>query len=137
MPRPPRTRTVRKDLYRNYLVKSREFLRAAQDSLRRGDHDACVSAAIHSGINLADALATFYLQVRSAGESHEDVVALVRRVPLPPAESEQIVRHLSALLDVKNAAEYEERLLRAKEADAAMKHLERLSSRVLATLPRA
>ena len=137
MPRPPRTRAVRKELYRNYLAKSSEFLRAAQDSLRRGDHDACVSAAIHSGINLADALAAFYLQMRSAGEGHEDALALVRRVPLPAAESERILRHLSALLDVKNAAEYEDRLLRAREAEAAMKHLERLSSKVLSVLPKA
>ena len=136
MPRPPRTRAVRKEVYRTYLAKSQEFLRAAQDSLRRGDHDACVSAAIHSGINLADALTAFYLRMRSAGESHEEALALLRRVPLPPAGSERIVHHLSALLDVKNAAEYEDRLLRAKEAEAAMKHLERLSSRVLSALPK-
>ena len=136
MPRPPRTRAVRRELYRNCVAKAQEFLRAAEDSLRRGDYDACVSAAIHSGINLADALATFYLQMRSAGESHEDALALVRRVPLPPTECEQIVHQLSSLLDVKNAAEYEARLLRAKEAEAAMKHLERLSSRVLSALPR-
>ena len=136
MPRPPRTRAVRKEVYQTYLAKSQEFLRAAQDSLRRGDHDACVSAAIHSGINLADALTAFYLRMRSAGESHEEALALLRRVPLPPAESERIVHHLSALLDVKNAAEYEDRLLRAKEAEAAMKHLERVSSRVLSALPK-
>jgi hypothetical protein len=74
--------------------------------------------------------------MRSAGESHEDTLALVRRAPFPPTETGKIVRHLSSLLDVKNAAEYEDRLLTAKEAEAAMKHLERLASRVLSVLPR-
>ncbi len=136
MPRPPRTRAARSELHRNYVAKADEFLRAAEESFRRGDYDACVSAAIHSGINLADALSAFYLQMRSAGESHGDALALLRRVPLPPAEREQVVRHLSAFLDVKNAAEYEDRLLRAREAEDALKHLERLSARARAALPK-
>ena len=135
MPAALRTRTVRKEIYKKYLVKSEEFLRAANDSFRRGDYDACTSAAVHSAINAVDALTSFYLQMRHAGESHGDVMMLVRRVQLSPREIDRLTNHYSAMLKTKNIAEYEDRLLNGKEAEAVLKHLYRLRSMILSALP--
>ena len=135
MPAAPRIRTVRRDAYRNFLRKSKEFSDTAEHARLQGNHDACVSAAVHSAICAIDALTAFYLQVRHAGESHDVVLSLLSRVDLPKGDVERMSRHLSSLLGTKAIAEYEDRLTRAQEAEAMMKHLERLRSIVLGAIP--
>ena len=134
MPRPVRTRTVDRNLYRNFLRKSEEFLDSARHAEHQGNYDACVSAAVHSAICAMDALTAFYLQVRHAGESHAEVVMLLKRVKLPSDDVERIDHHFSVMLHTKRIAEYEDRLLSEAEAEVAMKHLERLRSIILAAL---
>ena len=134
MPGPVRTRTVEKHLYRNFLRKSEEFLDSAAHAQRQGNHDACVSAAVHSAICAVDALTAFYLQVRHAGERHGEALMLFRGVKLPGDETERIERHFSAMLQTKRVAEYEDRLIGAAESESVMKHLQRLRSIILASL---
>src|SRR4030067_3631268 len=105
MPGTVRTRTVEKSLYRNFLRKSEEFLDSAGHPHRQGNYDACVSAAVHSAICAVDALTTFYLQVRHAGDSHGEALMLLRRVKLPTDEIERVERHFSAMLQTKRVAE--------------------------------
>ena len=45
-------------------------------------------------------------------------------------DAKVLSEHLRSLLEVKNAAEYEDRLFTSKEADLAIKHAERLYKRV-------
>jgi HEPN domain-containing protein len=134
MPGPVRTRTVEKNLHRNFLRKSEEFLDSASHAQRQGNHDACVSAAVHSAICAVDALTTFYLGVRHAGESHGEALMLLRRVKLPADEIERVERHFSAMLQTKRVAEYEDRFTSAAEGESVMKHLQRLRSIILASL---
>jgi len=134
MPRPIRTRTVEKRLYRNFLRKSEEFLDSAVHAQRQGNHDASVSAAVHSAICAVDALTAFHLGARHAGESHGEALMLLRRVRLPSDEIERIERHFSEMLQTKRVAEYEDRFIGAAESESVMKHLQRLRSIILASL---
>ncbi len=134
MPGPARTRTVDRNLHRNFLRKSEEFLDSATHAQRQGNYDACVSAAVHSAICAVDALTAFYLQVRHAGESHGEALMLLMRVKLPSDETERIERHFSAMLQTKRVAEYEDRLIGAAGAESVMKHLQRLRSIILDSL---
>ena len=79
-------------------------------------------------------MTTFYLQARHAGESHGEVLVVLRRVSLPGEQIERIERHFSEMLQAKRVAEYEDRLIRAAESEETMRHLQRMRSIILAAL---
>ena len=60
-----RTRRLGKEKYSNYLRKSDEFYRSAEEASKRGDWTAAVSNAVHASISMADALTVFYIGERS------------------------------------------------------------------------
>jgi HEPN domain-containing protein len=64
--------------------------------------------------------------VRHAGERHEDAISLLQTVDLPKDLLTAKSKQLSRLLGVKNAAEYEERLMDENDAREAVKDAERL-----------
>lgn len=120
-----KTRKVNKELYRNYLQKARENLEAAKESLQAGRWNAATINAVHSGISATDALTVFMIGVRHAGQRHEDALSLLQTLNLPKNELKNKSRQLSRLLSIKNASEYEERLIRKKEAATAVRDAER------------
>jgi len=120
-----KTRQVNKELYRNYLQKANENLEAAKESLQAKRWNAATINAVHSGINATDALTVFMIGVRHAGERHEDALSLLQTLNLQKDEVKTKSRQLSRLLSIKNASEYEERLIREKEAGKAVRDAER------------
>jgi len=65
------------------------------------------------------------LGVRHAGERHEDVISLIQTVGLPKDVLTARSKQLSRLLGIKNAAEYEERLMNENDAREAVRDSER------------
>ena len=65
------------------------------------------------------------LGVRHAGERHEDAISLFQTVSLPKDVLTAKSRQLSRLLEIKNAAEYEERLMNENDAREAVRDAER------------
>lgn len=120
-----KTRKVNKTLYRNYLQKAQENLESAKESLQARRWNAATVNAVQSGINATDALTVFMIGVRHAGERHEDALALLQTLNLPRDELKNKSRQLSRLLGIKNASQYEERLIREKEAYNAIRDAER------------
>jgi len=133
---PPRSRFVEKAKYSNCVRKSEEFERAAEGAAAQGDWDATVSNAIHSGISMADGVAVFYLGKRSAAQGHDEAVSILRQLDIVKEQVEIAASHLTELLKVRNAAEYEERLLSRRDSEIAMKHLRRFITWARGTLPR-
>lgn len=120
-----KTRRVRKELHRNYVEKARESLEAAKESLRARRWNAATINAVHCGISATDALTVFMIGVRHAGDRHEDAITLLQTLSLPRDALTIKGRQLSRLLATKNAAEYEERLIKEKEASEAVRDAER------------
>ncbi|MFQ6075977.1 MAG: HEPN domain-containing protein [Candidatus Bathyarchaeia archaeon] len=120
-----RTRRVKKSLFENYLRKARENLDTARECLDAGRWNAATICAIHCGISACDALTAFMIGVRHAGERHEDAISLLQTLSLPKGTLSTKGRQLSRLLGIKNAAEYEERLITQKEAVGAVRDAER------------
>jgi len=120
-----RVRNVNKSLFNNYLRKSEECLNTASECLRTARWNAAVINAVHSGISACDALTVFMLGVRHAGERHEDVISLIQTVGLPKDILTARSKQLSRLLGIKNAAEYEERLMNENDAREAVRDAER------------
>lgn len=120
-----RTRRVNKALFENYLKKARENFDTAREGLNTGRWNAVTINAVHCGINACDALTVFMIGIRHAGERHEDAVSLLHTLSLPKGTLSSKGRQLSRLLGIKNAAEYEERLITQKEATKAVRDAER------------
>lgn len=120
-----RVRHVDKSVFKNYLRKSEECFEAASECLKTGKWNAAVINAVHCGISACDALTVFMLGVRHAGERHEDAISLFLTVGLPRDVLTSKNRQLSRLLGIKNAAEYEERLMDENDAKEAVRDAER------------
>ncbi|MBI2545726.1 HEPN domain-containing protein [Candidatus Woesearchaeota archaeon] len=118
-----KTRNVDKYKYRNYLIKSEEFFDMMNESYNKRKFNATVLCAVHCAISSADALTVFYKGVRHAGERHEDVVSILNTLGLTDMQNKN--RQLLALLDIKNSAEYEEKLMSEANAANAIKNAER------------
>ena len=84
---------------------------------------------------MADALATFYLAQRSASQDHAGTVELLGSIDVDPRELDRNKRHLSALLEVKGIAEYEERLLEESDARRTLEHCRRFRQWAKGKLP--
>jgi len=120
-----RTRAVKRELFKNYLMKADEFYRGMEQSFNAGDWNACVVNAIHCAISSADAMTVFYLGLRHAGDRHQDVLQVLQEIDFDPKEIQSKYRQLSSLLLIKNRAEYEERLMGKTDAENAMKAAKR------------
>jgi len=123
-----RVRHVDKSLFENYLRKSEECLDTALECLRTRRWNAAVINAVHGGISACDALTVFMLGVRHAGERHEDAISLFQTAGLPKDILASKSKQLSRLLGIKNAAEYEERLMNENDAKEAVRDAERFIS---------
>ena len=118
-----KTRNVDKYKYKNYLTKADEFFDSMNDSFAKRKFNSTVLNAIHCAISSADALTVFYKGVRHAGDRHEDVVALLNTLGLPEMQNKN--RQLLNLLNIKNSAEYEEKLMTEANALDSIKNAER------------
>ena len=123
-----RTRTVDRHKFKNYLKKADEHYKAMELSYEAGLWTACVVNAIHCAINSTDALTVFYLGFRHAGDRHHDVLQLFQKLDIEKSELRPKIQQLSTLISIKNAAEYEERLMDSKDAENARKACDRLYS---------
>ena len=120
-----KTRAVNKYLYSNYLKKAEELMETAKDAYMKERWNATVINCIHSAISASDALLVFFKEIRSAGESHEDVIFLLRTLGFDKGEINNKTRQLQRLLGIKNTAEYEEKLMSQQDADNSLKDTER------------
>ena len=125
------TRSIRRSYFKNYLGKADQFYITMLLSYEKKLWNATVVNAIHCAISSADALTIFYLGFRHAGERHNDVIHLLHQLEIDKKELRKKIQQLSALLSIKNEAEYEERLMIEKDASRARKACERFYNWVL------
>lgn len=109
-----------------FLAKAEEFLRGATQSRDGGDWNASFSSAVHAGILACDVVTVGILGIRNTGEHDEAVRLLARAFPKPPRELADLRRRVARLLQVKNLAEYEERSVDRRDAEACLKDASRL-----------
>ncbi len=122
------TRRLDPSKSRNYLKNAEELYLEMLEAHRSGRFNSAVISAVHCGISSSDAYTVYAGRVRSASKNHGDAVRLLSSMG---AEAGRMSEHLRWLLEIKNAAEYEDRLFTSHEADLAVKHAERLYQWVL------
>jgi hypothetical protein len=116
---PIRTEPVDRAKHRLYLQKALEFFRAAEAAEAAADWNATTLNSVHAVISAADALTAYFLGKRSRSDRHEDVARLLLELTLPGAAERADLA--LGVLRLKNAVEYEARLIAESEAVAARK----------------
>lgn len=110
---------------RDALTKAEEFLTEAETAASRARWNAAGLSAVHSGIAAADAALIASAGVRSTGQDHGAVIALLEdQVPEFSAAQR---RQLGGLLKMKNTVAYEQRLLTETECRQLLEHAARLA----------
>jgi HEPN domain-containing protein len=132
-----RTQKVDSSFYSNFLKKALECSRAASQSFARGDWNAAAICSVHSSISGCDALCVHALGVRHAGERHSDSALLLRSIRPTDERFKANAARLRRIIDIKNMAEYEERLVFREEAERATKDCERFLIFVRSELPQS
>ncbi len=130
-----RTKDVPRTLYINFLRKSEECFHAASNSFNVKEYNASAIAAIHSCISGCDSMCVYNLGKRSLGENHNDAIKLFKTIKENDAGLDGNANRISRILNLKNMAEYEERMVSGKEAGKILKDCERLLEYIKTQLP--
>ena len=125
---------VDKSKYSNYLQKSIENYEASVKTLEKGAHNAAAVSAVHSAISAVDAYCVYGLGQRCTSPKHEDAADLIITTPFNDKEKALVSKKFKSIIKIKNMAEYEERLVKPKDAGKAVREagelLEIISNRV-------
>ena len=130
MTRDIKTRAVEKGLNVNFIKKAEENLKSAVKNIENGSYNASAVNAVHSAISAVDAYCVFSIGKRCASENHKDTEYLIMETNFPKETSGVIVKLFVAVIIIKNMAEYEELLVRQKEAEKAVREAQELLNAV-------
>lgn len=130
-----KTKDVDRALYTNYLKRAEECFHASKNSFNTQEWNAAAINAIHSGIAACDAMCVYFLGKRHAGENHNEAAALFKSVKSGDEQFNKNTNRIARMLDIKNRAEYEDRLIYRNEAEKVLKNCERFLEFVKKELP--
>lgn len=84
-----------------------QYYDSMNDAFKRKHYEACAGNATHCAISIVDALCILKLRKRSAGQSHVEVISLLKEVKLFDEQRKtRICNHLYELLQLKTPVEY-------------------------------
>jgi hypothetical protein len=115
------TKQVEKGLYVNYLRKAEENFKAAEKAFEDRSFNSAAVCAVHTAISAADAYCVYNLGGRSASSNHEDAADLVLSTTFQDVDKAAVAKRFKSIIRLKNMAEYEERLVKEKEAEKAVR----------------
>ncbi|MBN2753224.1 MAG: HEPN domain-containing protein [Candidatus Goldbacteria bacterium] len=131
-----RTSRIDRHLYVNFIRRSKECINTAADAYQKKDYNAGAICSVHSAISAADALCVYYLQKRHTGLRHDDAVRLLESIKdIPNVEIKEAGKRLKKIISMKNMAEYEERLIKQKEAENLLENAKVLFEFIKSKLP--
>jgi hypothetical protein len=116
---------VDRSRYRKYGDVAEHFAAAAKDSMEPGYWAASGVLIVHAAIAFADALCIKQAGLKSAGDDHEDAVALVEEVVGGGDEKAKAIHQLRRIIEEKTRVSYLGDLYSEKEIKEMWKRLER------------
>src|SRR3989338_4547987 len=128
-----KTVDVSKNDYEIFLKKAKDFYEVMINARDTGNWTAVGLNAVHCAISCCDAMLTFHLGIRSAGEDHMHAVDLLTRLP-PNVEDGQAAT-FKRIIAKKNLIAYECREFRQAEAIDILKLAERFYRWTTSKLP--
>ncbi len=123
--------------YKIFLEKAGEFHIEMLLAKQEGRWNAVGLNGVHCVISASDALTTYFLGKRSAGERHEDAAELLSEIQdINRTELKEKVNQLLGVLQQKNLVEYAGELLPEPKAILLAKQAERIYEWAKSKLPR-
>ncbi len=120
------TKPARIDSNKIYLTKARDFLKGAIMEAEKENWNSAAVLSIHAVISACDAICAKFLQLRHGGADHMQAVELLGSLPFERSEIESKLKQARRIISLKNAAEYEDRLIKQTEAQEMLKDAQRL-----------
>lgn len=114
-----------------YLARAEQYARSMIASSEKRDWDACVGGAIHCAISAQDAFCIHAGGRRYKGTDHRASAEFFSSLK-NSEEHKKAFQRVISLLTIKTDAEYGDRQLTEKEAQAAIINAERLLSYIKA-----
>lgn len=111
---------------KTYLSKAREFLEGAGMLLENGKWSASAVLSVHAVISACDAVCVRFLQLRHGGADHMQAIELLNSLPLERSEIELKLKQARRVISLKNAAEYEDKLIKQSDAQEMHRDAERV-----------
>ncbi|MFA5361628.1 MAG: hypothetical protein WC335_00045 [Candidatus Omnitrophota bacterium] len=95
-----KTVNVEKNDYKVFLKKAKDFYEIMLNARDTGNWTAVGLNAVHCAISCCDAMLTFHLGIRAAGEGHTQAMDLLMR--LPPAVEDGQANAFKRIIVKKN-----------------------------------
>ena len=124
---------VEKNDYKIFLNKAKDFYEIMLKASDTENWTAVGLNAVQCAISCCDAMLTFHLGIRSAGEDHMQAVDLLMR--LPPTLEDEEANVFKRIIAKKNLIAYENREFRQTEAIDILKLAERFYRWTTSKLP--
>lgn len=124
---------VGKNDYKVFLKKAKDFYEIMLKARDTENWTAVGLNAVHCAISCCDAMLTFHLGIRSAGDDHMRAADLLMR--LPPASEDGECNTFKRIIAKKNLIAYENREFRQTEALDILKLAERFYRWASSKLP--
>lgn len=125
---------VEKDDYKIFLKKAKDFYEVMLSACDTEKWTAVGLNAVHCAISCCDAMLTFHLGIRSAGEDHMQAAGLLTRLPSNVEDGE--ANTFKRIIAKKNLIAYECREFRQAEAIDILKLTERFYCWTTSKLPK-
>ncbi|MDP2766975.1 MAG: HEPN domain-containing protein [Candidatus Methanoperedens sp.] len=109
-----------------YIRKAKEFLEGAGLLAEKEKWNASAVLSVHAVISACDAVCSGFLQLRHGGADHMQAVELLNSLPLERSEIESKLKQARKVISMKNAAEYEDKLIIQSDAQEMQKEAGRL-----------
>lgn len=111
---------------RIYLNKAKEFLEGAKNMAEKENWNSSAVLSVHAVISACDAVCARFLQLRHGGANHMQAVELLGSLPIKRSEVESKLKQARRVITMKNAAEYEDRLIKQDNAQKMLKDAKRI-----------
>ncbi|MBI3588221.1 HEPN domain-containing protein [Candidatus Micrarchaeota archaeon] len=120
--------------YAAYLHKAISFFQSMEAAEAEENWNGASLAAVHCAISSCDAVTTYFLGERSAGQRHEDAASLLKKINNP--EMQEKARQFLSIIDRKTLIEYEPDEPSESEARQIIKQAQRFHNWAKQILPK-
>lgn len=114
--------------YFDFIKVSKDFANGCESAYTFEYYNAAGVLVIHSVIALADAVTIKLSGKKCSGDSHYDIIDLLKRVTPPSQNKSKALDQFKKLVDHKNKVSYYGDIYLKKDVDKLLKYFERFKS---------
>jgi hypothetical protein len=114
--------------YLDFIKVAQNFKDGAELAFEFGYYNAAGVLIVHSAIALADSITIKYSSSKIKGDSHYDVIALLKNVLPPKLINDSAIDHLKKIIDQKNLVSYSGDIYHKSDITKLHKHFLRFSN---------